>query len=172
MVRKKNGRLTHKERVQIETLLVEKRSKSYIAKTLLRSRSTISREVNKWVCNKTDKYDAELAHWNAKDDYLNKRNLRNVISMNLDKSLLKAWSKPLVSKSTTNRSFFTGHDLSIGTDRSYIKSLFNGVSDFNFIGFFIICLISSNQHSHYIMNVMAQNCKIFFCKRNFTAENN
>ena len=32
----------------------------------------------------------------------------------------------------------------------------------NFIGFFIICLISSNQHSHYIMNVMAQNCKIFY----------
>jgi transposase, IS30 family len=97
MVRKKNSRLTHKERVQIETLLVEKRSKSYIAKTLLRSRSTISREVNKWVCNKTDKYDAELAHWNAKDDYLNKRNLDKISSYPLLKiyvyrGLLSDWT--------------------------------------------------------------------------------
>ena len=47
MVRKKNTRLTHKERVQIETLLNENKAKAYIAKTLNRSRSTISREVNK-----------------------------------------------------------------------------------------------------------------------------
>ena len=56
MVRKKDNRLTHKERVQIETLLNENKTKAYIAKTLNRSRSTISREVNKWVENKTDKY--------------------------------------------------------------------------------------------------------------------
>ena len=56
MVRKKNTRLTHKERVQIETLLNENKTKAYIAKVLKRSRSTISREVNKWVQNKTDKY--------------------------------------------------------------------------------------------------------------------
>ena len=74
MVRKKNTRLTLKERVQIETLLNENKSKSYIAKTLKRSRSTITREVNKWVQSNRDKYSAELAHWNAKDDYLNKRN--------------------------------------------------------------------------------------------------
>lgn len=97
MVRKKNSRLTHKERVQIETLLAEKRSKSHIAKTLLRSRSTISREVNKWVYNKTDKYDAELAHWNAKDDYLNKRNLDKISSYPLLKiyvyrGLLSDWT--------------------------------------------------------------------------------
>ena len=66
MVRKKNNRLTHKERVQIETLLNENKTKAYIAKTLNTSRSTISREVNKWVESKTDKYAAELAHWNAK----------------------------------------------------------------------------------------------------------
>ena len=66
MVRKKNTRLTHKERVQIETLLNENKTKAYIAKTLKRSRSTITREVNKWVQNKTDKYSADLANWIAK----------------------------------------------------------------------------------------------------------
>ncbi|WNW02636.1 helix-turn-helix domain-containing protein [Tenacibaculum sp. HL-MS23] len=74
MVRKKNNRLTLKERIQIETLLKENKSKSYIAKTLNRSRSTITREVNKWVQTEKDKYSTELANWNAKDDYLNKRN--------------------------------------------------------------------------------------------------
>jgi IS30 family transposase len=44
---KKHIRLTRKERVQIETLLNEKKSKSYIAKKLKRARSTITREVNK-----------------------------------------------------------------------------------------------------------------------------
>ena len=40
---------THIERIQIETLLNENISKTYIAKTLNISRSTINREVNKWV---------------------------------------------------------------------------------------------------------------------------
>ena len=75
MIRKKNSRLTHKERIQIETLLNENKSKAYIAKTLHRSRSTITREVNKCVQSDKDKYSADLAHWNAKDDYLNKRNM-------------------------------------------------------------------------------------------------
>lgn len=74
MVRKKNTRLILKERVQIETLLNENKTKAYIAKTLKRHPSTISREINKWVQDKGDKYSAELAHWNAKDDYSNKRN--------------------------------------------------------------------------------------------------
>ena len=97
MIRKKNSRLTHKERVQIETLLGEKKTKSYIAKILKRARSTISREVNKWVQNKTDKYDADLAHWNAKDDYLNKRNLDKISSLPklriyVYRSLLSQWT--------------------------------------------------------------------------------
>jgi len=41
-------RLTLKERVVIETLLQENKSKTYIAKTLSRFRSIITREVNKW----------------------------------------------------------------------------------------------------------------------------
>ncbi|TXE16443.1 helix-turn-helix domain-containing protein [Psychroserpens burtonensis] len=52
---KKHRRITRKERVQIETLLNEKKkSKSYITNTLKRARSTISREVNKWVQSKED----------------------------------------------------------------------------------------------------------------------
>uniref|UniRef100_UPI003019CE03 helix-turn-helix domain-containing protein n=1 Tax=Flavicella sp. TaxID=2957742 RepID=UPI003019CE03 len=83
MAVKKHRRLTRKERVQIETLLDEKKSESYIAKTLNRARSTISREVNKWVEKKTDKYDADLAHWFVKQDYLNKRNLDKISTYSL-----------------------------------------------------------------------------------------
>ncbi|MFD2909031.1 IS30 family transposase [Flavobacterium ardleyense] len=67
-------RLTLNERIVIETLLKQNKSKSYIAKQLNRNRSTITREVNNWVINPTDKYSATIADFYAKDDYLNKRN--------------------------------------------------------------------------------------------------
>jgi len=94
---KKHRRLTLKEKVQIETLLNENKTKAYISKRLNRSRSTISREVNKWVLNKHDKYDAHLAHWCAKDDYLNKRNLDKISTYSLlkffvYKGLLSNWT--------------------------------------------------------------------------------
>ncbi|RPH27224.1 MAG: helix-turn-helix domain-containing protein [Bacteroidales bacterium] len=54
-------RLTLSERVIIETLLGEKKSKSDIAKKLGRSRSTISNEVNRWVVGSQGVYRAELA---------------------------------------------------------------------------------------------------------------
>ena len=97
MVRKKTSRLTLKERIQIETLLKENKSKSYIAKTLNRSRSTITREVNKWVQTDKDKYAAELANWNAKDDYLNKRNTDKIsihkkLRVYVFKGLLSQWT--------------------------------------------------------------------------------
>jgi len=97
MIRKKNSRLTHKERIQIETLLNENKSKAYIAKTLNRARSTISREINKWIENIGDKYSADLAHWNAKDDYLNKRNLDKIstykqLRFYVYKGLLSDWT--------------------------------------------------------------------------------
>jgi len=97
MVRKKTSRLTLKERIQIETLLKENKSKSYIAKTLNRSRSTITREVNKWVQTDKDKYSAELANWNAKDDYLNKRNTDKIsihkkLRVYVFKGLLSQWT--------------------------------------------------------------------------------
>lgn len=97
MIRKKHTRLTLKERIQIETLLKENKSKSYIAKTLNRSRSTITREVNKWVQSDKDKYSAELANWNAKDDYLNKRNTDKIsihkkLRTYVFKGLLSQWT--------------------------------------------------------------------------------
>lgn len=85
---KKHRRLTRKERVQIETLLNEKKSKSYIAKKLKRARSTITREVNKWVQNK--------------EDYLNKRNLDKISTYSLlkffvYKGLLSNWTPEQIS---------------------------------------------------------------------------
>jgi len=102
MLRKKNSRLTHKERIQIETLLNENKSKAYIAKTLHRARSTITREVNKWVQSDKDKYSADLAHWNAKDDYLNKRNLDKIstykqLRFYVYKGLLSDWTPEQIS---------------------------------------------------------------------------
>lgn len=73
-MKKKHSRLTLEERVVIQTLLQEHRSISYIALQLGRNRSSIHREVKKWVVKPTDKYEANLAHFLAKDDYLNKRN--------------------------------------------------------------------------------------------------
>lgn len=67
-------RLTLNERIVIETLLNENRSKSYIANQLNRNRSTITREVNNWVKIPSDKYDATIADFFAKEEYLNKRN--------------------------------------------------------------------------------------------------
>jgi len=67
-------RLTLNERIIIQTLLGENRTKSYIANQLNRNRSTITREVNTWVRKPTDKYDAIIANFFAKEEYLNKRN--------------------------------------------------------------------------------------------------
>lgn len=99
---KKHRRLSLKERVIIQTLLNEKKSKAYIAKILGRSRSTIGREVNKWIQSKKDNYDAELAHWCAKEDYLNKRNLDKISSYPLLKffvyrGLLSNWTPEQIS---------------------------------------------------------------------------
>lgn len=99
---KKHRRLTLKERVIIQTLLKEKKSKSYIAIRLARTRSTIGREVNKWIQSKEDIYDAELAHWCAKQDYLNKRNLDKISTYSLlrffvYKGLLSNWTPEQIS---------------------------------------------------------------------------
>jgi len=99
---KKHRRLTLKERIQIETLLNENRSKAYIAKQLNRSRSTISREINKLVNKPNDKYDVNLSHWCAKDDYLNKRNLDKIstykqLKIFVYKGLLSEWTPEQIS---------------------------------------------------------------------------
>lgn len=62
---KTHKRLSYKERIVIETLLKEGKSKNYIANQLKRNRATITREVKLWVINTTDIYKADLAHWYA-----------------------------------------------------------------------------------------------------------
>jgi IS30 family transposase len=99
---KKHRRLTLKERIIIQTLLKEKKSKSYIAIRLGRTRSTIGREVNKWIQKEEHKYDAELAHWCVKEDYLNKRNLDKISTYSLlkffvYKGLLSNWTPEQIS---------------------------------------------------------------------------
>lgn len=98
MKAKKYKRLTLKERVVIEILLQENKSKTYIAKTLNRSRSTVTREVNKWGGN----YSATLADWNAKEEYLNKRNKDKINTYNrlkiyVYRGLLSHWSPEQIS---------------------------------------------------------------------------
>lgn len=98
----KYKRLSLQERVIIATLLDENKSKSFIANKLKRSRSTVTREINKWVRNPGEKYDADLAHWYAEDDYLNKRNLDKIstygrLKFYVYKGLLKKWSPEQIS---------------------------------------------------------------------------
>lgn len=98
MKQKKYKRLTLTERVVIETLLQENNTKSYIAIKLNRSRSTITREVNKWGGD----YSATLAHWCAKEDYLNKRNKDKINTYNslkifVYRGLLNGWSPDQIS---------------------------------------------------------------------------
>lgn len=73
MDKKTYRRLTFQERVVIETMLGQSQSRASIAEKLSRTRSTISREVNKWLSG-GGKYEASLAHWCAQDDFKNKHN--------------------------------------------------------------------------------------------------
>lgn len=78
MESKKYVRLSYSERVKIQTLLEEGRSRIYIAQAVNRNRSTITRELSKWIKRPTDKYRADLAHFCAEDDNLNKRSLDKI----------------------------------------------------------------------------------------------
>jgi IS30 family transposase len=77
---KSRARFRYDERVIIQTLLTENRSITYIADILNRHRSSVFREVKKWIVKPTDKYNADLAQFIAKDNYLNKRNLDKINS--------------------------------------------------------------------------------------------
>lgn len=95
-------RLSLKERVIIETLLNEKRKKSYIAIQLSRSRSTITREINNWVKYPGDKYNACLANFYAQDDNNSKRMHDKItqtprLKMAVFRGLLKRYSPELIS---------------------------------------------------------------------------
>lgn len=98
---KKYTRLSLKERVVIETLIKEKRSKSYIAIQLGRSRSTISKEINKWV-ESSFFYKAEMVDEfakclnNTKHDK-DKITLCNSLRMQVYRGLLSKLSPELIS---------------------------------------------------------------------------
>ena len=97
MAKKKYKRLSFQERVIIQILLEEDKTKSFISERLKRARSTITREINKWVQHPGETYNADLAHWNAEDDYLNKRNRDKIgtyksLKFYVYKGLLNQWS--------------------------------------------------------------------------------
>jgi IS30 family transposase len=62
-MKKTYKRISLNERIIIETLLLEKKSKSYISKHLKRARSTITNELKNWLVKPTDVYNAQLANW-------------------------------------------------------------------------------------------------------------
>lgn len=102
MEQKQYKRLTLKERIIIETLVSEKRSRSYISDKLNRSRSTITRELKKWIQKPHHKYDAQLAHWCAQDDLQNKKYLDKItayprLKIYVYKGLLNKWSPEQIS---------------------------------------------------------------------------
>lgn len=99
---RKYHRLTYNERVVIETLLKENKSRNYIAIQLNRNRSTITNEVNLWVMKPTDIYNAELAHWCALQTNKSKRaedkiNSYPKLKMFVYRSLLKGTSPELMA---------------------------------------------------------------------------
>lgn len=99
---RKYKRLTFNERVVIETLLKENKSRNYIAIQLNRNRSTITNEVNLWVIKPTDIYNAELAHWCALETNKSKRaedkiNSYPKLKMFVYRSLLKGTSPELMA---------------------------------------------------------------------------
>ena len=101
MVRKYK-RLSFKERVIIQTLLEEGKNPSYISKKLKRARSTIKRELDKWIRVPSDKYNATLAHFDAISDNNTKRkdrkiNLYSKLKRYVFRGLLKGWTPEQIS---------------------------------------------------------------------------
>ena len=99
---KKYKRLSLSERVVIETLLKLKKSKSYIALQLNRSRSAIGDEINLWVKKNTDVYKADLAHWHAMDVNQSKRaedkiNVHSRLKIFIYRGLLEGTSPELIA---------------------------------------------------------------------------
>lgn len=72
-MKKTYKRINLNERIIIETLLLEKKSKSYISQHLKRARSTITNELKNWLLKPTDLYNAQLANWYANEVNATKR---------------------------------------------------------------------------------------------------
>lgn len=102
IMKKTHKKLSREERIIIETLLSENRTKSYIAIKLNRSRSTISREVNLWVGKPTDHYSAILAHWYSFEVSRTKHSSNRIkdnprLKMFIYKGLLQGHSPEIIS---------------------------------------------------------------------------
>ncbi|MEK6868036.1 MAG: IS30 family transposase, partial [Nanoarchaeota archaeon] len=81
-----------------------RKTASFIARQLSRNRSTITREINKWVMKKEslrnhpiNRYKADLAHWCAEDDYQNKKSMDKIslypaLRIYVYRGLLNKWS--------------------------------------------------------------------------------
>jgi IS30 family transposase len=95
-------RLTLSERIIIETLLGEKKTKSEIAQKLKRTRKTIGNEINRWVGDSSGHYRAELAHGYSKLINDNKRTkdkitLSKALKMQVYRGLLGHLSPEMIS---------------------------------------------------------------------------
>ena len=78
MILEKCKRMSFEERIVIQTLLKEKRSKSYIAKKLSRTKSNKTKKIDKWIQKLTEFYNAKLPLWCVIDDNHNKRSKRKI----------------------------------------------------------------------------------------------
>jgi IS30 family transposase len=101
METKKYKRLSLRERVITETLITEKRTKSYIAIHLGRSRSTIGHEINKWVDSslfyKAEQIDEFSKCLNSTKHTKDKITLCNSLKIQVFRGLLSKLSPELIS---------------------------------------------------------------------------
>jgi transposase, IS30 family len=84
MESKKYKRLTLKERTIIEVLLKQNYTRTAIAKCIKRPRSTVTRELQKWIRLPCNTYDASLAHWYSEEEQKSKHSKTKI---ELDKRL-------------------------------------------------------------------------------------
>lgn len=99
----KYKRITFEERVKIELLLEQRKTKAEISRTLDRHKSSITREVNRWVQNPRDKYKAQLAHFYAEDELKGHRTGSKILANSflqfyIHLQLKKRWSPEQISK--------------------------------------------------------------------------
>lgn len=99
---RKYKRLSFEERVKIAAFLEVKKSRSFIATSLNRSRSTINNEVKDWLLKPTDIYNATLAHWYSLEVNQNKRTIDKIdefprLKIFIYRSLLKGTSPELMA---------------------------------------------------------------------------
>lgn len=97
MQTKNYRRLSFQERVIIQTYWQDGKSKTFIANRLGRHKSTITREINRWVSHPSDKYNAVLADWYTHDSFRKKRvkdkiSTHSLLKYYVYKRLLLHWS--------------------------------------------------------------------------------